>query len=120
MFEVSYLSGKVLKQILPAGNQDSVTLTCFFHVLLLCVAVWSSNHYLSYSLFLSQAMVSIQTWCQSPSIGGMLATNMDNPTRAMPFVIGDYMGLRMLPGLKGSAVATKFMPQYPGASRTAG
>jgi hypothetical protein len=31
MFEVSYLLGKVLKQILPAGNQDSVTLTCFFH-----------------------------------------------------------------------------------------
>ncbi|KAH9567258.1 hypothetical protein CY35_03G020200 [Sphagnum magellanicum] len=65
-------------------------------------------------------MASIQTWCQSPSIGGMLATNMDNPTRAMPCVSGDYMGLRMLPGLKGSAVATKFMPQYPGASRTAG
>jgi hypothetical protein len=50
MFEVSYLLGKVLKQILPAGNQDSVTLTCFFHVLLLCVAVWNSNHYLSYKI----------------------------------------------------------------------
>ncbi len=49
-FEVSYLSGKVLKQIIPAGNQDSVTLTCFFHVLLLCVAVWNSNHYLSYKI----------------------------------------------------------------------
>jgi hypothetical protein len=65
-------------------------------------------------------MASIQTWCQSPSIGGMLATNMDNLTRAMPFVFGDYMGLRMLPGLKGSTVATKFMHQYSGVSRTAG